>query len=251
MLKRRLTSEDAASGVVAACIRRKILAGELRRGDKLPPERDLVQQLGLSRTSVRAGLQQLAAAGIVTISHGRGTFVADGPLVLDSEQFHFLSALHGFSRAEMFEARRSLESTVAALAAERATGEDLAAIADAVTGMFASAADPLEFLRYDAAFHHAVAAASKNPVLASLVDMVSGMFFEARRRATDRMPPLTQLAEPHRSIYLAIRDRDPEAARARIVDHLIEAERLLQAELGDAPLIGPDAGPLASSDVPA
>jgi GntR family transcriptional repressor for pyruvate dehydrogenase complex len=250
MLKRPM-SEDAASGVVADYIRRKILAGELRRGDKLPPERDLVQQLRLSRTSVRAGLQQLASTGVVTISHGRGTFVADGPLVLDSEQFHFLSTLHGFSRAEMFEARRSLEGTVAELAARRATGEDIAAIADAVTGMFASANDPLEFLRYDAAFHQALAAASKNPVLASLVGMVSGTFFEGRRRAPGRMPPVAELAEPHRKIYLAVRSRDAEAARRRMIDHLIEAEQILQAELGDAPLIRPDEAPQRRSDVPA
>lgn len=234
-----MVAASAATALVADHVRQMILRGDLRRGQKLPPERDLVQTLGLSRTSVRAGLQLLANKGVLVIRHGLGTFVADGPLVLDSEQFHFLSALHGFSRADMFEARRSLESTVAGLAAERVTGEDLAAISDAVTGMFVSVGDPLEFLGYDLAFHRAVAAASKNPILASLVEMVSGMFFEVRKKDTGRSDrDLQAVAEVHWSIYQAIRDRDPAAAARRMMEHLISAERLQKAETGSLLAVG-------------
>jgi GntR family transcriptional repressor for pyruvate dehydrogenase complex len=228
-----MVTASAATALVADHVRQMILRGELTRGQKLPPERDMVQTLGLSRTSVRAGLQLLASKGILVIRHGTGTFVADGPLVLDSEQFHFLSALHGFSRIDMFEARRSLESTVAGLAAQRATGDDLAAISDAVTGMFVSLNDPLEFLKYDLAFHRAVATGSKNPIMASLVDMVSGMFFEVRRHdAANRSRELQPIADIHRSIYQAIRERDAVAASSRMVEHLLEAERLQKAEFG-------------------
>jgi GntR family transcriptional repressor for pyruvate dehydrogenase complex len=222
---------SAATAMVADHVRRMILSGELQRGQKLPPEREMVQSLGLSRTSIRAGLQLLANKGILVIRHGTGTFVADGPLILDSEQFHFLSALHGFSRGDMFEARRSLESTVAGLAAERATGDNLAEISDAVTGMFVSLGDPLEFLRYDAAFHRAVAEASKNPIMASLAEMVSGMFFEVRKGTAHRGRDLQPIAEEHRLIYRAIRERDAAAASRYMVEHLLRAERLQQVEL--------------------
>lgn len=245
MTRKPMVAASAATALVADHVRQQILRGELRRGQKLPPEREMVQRLGLSRTSVRAGLQLLANKGILVIRHGTGTFVADGPLVLDSEQFHFLSALHGFSRANMFEARRSLESTVAGLAAQRATGDDLATIADAVTGMFVSLSDALEFLRYDLAFHRAVAEASKNPIMASLVEMVSGMFFEARKGTAHRGRNLKPVAERHREIYLAIRARDAAAASSGMVDHLVEAERLQQAEFGDA-LIGDDTSEFAA-----
>ncbi len=234
MMKKPMVVASAATAMVADHVRRKILSGELRRGQQLPSEREMVNSLGVSRTSVRAGLQLLASKGILVIRHGTGTFVADGPLVLDSEQFHFLSALHGFSRTDMFEARRSLESTVAGLAAERATGDDLAAISDAVTGMFVSLGDALEFLRYDAAFHRAVAEASKNPIMASLVEMVSGMFFEARKGTAHRGRDLQPVAEKHRLIYRAIRDRDATAASQRMVEHLMGAERLQEIELGGA-----------------
>ncbi len=239
-----MVAASAATALVADHVRQLILKGELRRGQKLPPEREMVQRLGLSRTSVRAGLQLLANKGILVIRHGTGTFVADGPLVLDSEQFHFLSALHGFSRTDMFEARRSLESTVAGLAAQRATGDDLAAISDAVTGMFVSLGDALEFLRYDLAFHRAVAAASKNPIMASLVEMVSGMFFEVRKGTAHRGRDLQPVAERHRLIYQAIRDRDAATASRCMVEHLVDAERLQKAEFGGA-LLGGETAELA------
>jgi GntR family transcriptional repressor for pyruvate dehydrogenase complex len=236
MTRNPVVASNAAAAVVADHVRQMILSGELRRGQKLPTEREMTQGLGLSRTSVRAGLQLLASKGILVIRHGKGTFVADGPLILDSEQFHFLSALHGYSRTDMFEARRSLESTVAGLAAQRATGDDLAAISDAVTGMFVSLSDPLEFLRYDAAFHRAVAAASRNPIMASLVEMVSGMFFEARKGTAHRGRALQPVAEKHRLIYTAIRDRDGAAASQHMVEHLVGAERLQREELsGESP----------------
>lgn len=248
MTKKSMVSASAATALVADRIRQMIVNGELRRGQKLPPERDLVRMFGLSRTSVRSGLQLLANKGVLVIKHGTGTFVVDGPLVLDSEQFHFLSALHGFSQADMFEARRSLESTVAALAAERATGDDLAAMSDAVTGMFVSLGDALAFLRQDVAFHRAVAAASKNPIMAALVEMVSGMFFEIRKRTAHLGRDLQPVAERHRQIYLAIRNRESAVAARRMVEHLLDAERLQEAERRDALLLGaPDDPALAEA----
>ena len=88
----------------------------------------------------------------------------------------------------MFEARRVLEVGVAGLAAERATGDQIAAMAEEVTGMFASVEDPQTFLMHDVRFHRAVAMASGNPILASLVEMVSSLYFEQRRRHAAARP---------------------------------------------------------------
>ncbi len=85
----------------------------------------------------------------------------------------FLAALHGFTRDEMFEARRVLEVGVAGLAAARATGDQLASISEEITGMYASMDDPQAFLVHDIRFHRAVATAAANPILASLVEMIS------------------------------------------------------------------------------
>ncbi len=227
-------SGSGATILVADHIRELLRSGELVRGQQLPPERDLARQLGVSRTSVRAGLQALAHQGILVIRRGAGTFVSDGPLVLDSEQFHFRSSLHGFSGREMFEARRVLESWVAGIAAERATPDDLIELWTAINGMVASTDNPERFLDYDLLFHRAVAEASGNPILASIVEMVSGRFFDVRRGTLSVQTDLAGLAEQHRRIYTAIRDRNSAMASQAMLDHLTDAERITTIEFREA-----------------
>jgi len=132
-----------------------------------------------------------------------------------------LSALHGFRAEHLDEARQVLEISVAGLAAERAGGEHLTAMAEQVSGMFASAEDPQGFATHDARFHRAVATAGGNPILGSIVDMVTRLFFEQSRALSDRNPEdLRSLALLHRSIYHAIRARDAERARREMAQHL-------------------------------
>src|ERR1041384_6036616 len=125
---------------VVTQLREMIHRGELRPGDRLPPERDLAKLLGVSRPTLRAGIQWLAAHGVLQSRQGAGSFVVDnnGPPALDSSPLRLMAALHGFTSAEMFEARRSLEMAMAALAAERATGDDMASMAEELAGMYAS-----------------------------------------------------------------------------------------------------------------
>jgi DNA-binding transcriptional regulator YhcF (GntR family) len=111
----------AAAEQVVNHVRGLIENGNLRSGDRLPAERELARELGVSRPSVRSGLKTLAAMGVVQIRQGAGTFITAGPPVLGSEPLSFLAALHGFTRAQMFEARLVLEVTVAGLAEVRYT----------------------------------------------------------------------------------------------------------------------------------
>ncbi|MCX6549410.1 MAG: FadR/GntR family transcriptional regulator [Acidobacteria bacterium] len=210
---------------VISHVRELIARGELRPGDRLPAERDLALQLSVSRPTIRAGLRALSAMGVIQSRHGSGTFIPDGPPTLGSEPLRFLAALHGFSREEMYEARRVLEVSSAGLAADRATAEHVAAIAEEVASLFASIDDPQEFLVHDIRFHRAVAAASGNQILASLVEMVSALYYERRRetatRATDRN--LRDAADLHRSIYQCIRSHDGERARTLMNQHLLHS----------------------------
>ena len=153
--------------------------------------------------------------------------------MLDSEPLSLLAALHGFTRTQMFEARRTLEVSIARMAAERATGEQLAPISDAVSGMFAACEDPQAFLIEDIRFHAAVGAASGNPILASVVGMISAMFYEQRRQTADRRRDLRPVAEMHWQIYQAIRDREAGRAAHLMSEHLIQAEKDQQAEEPD------------------
>jgi GntR family transcriptional repressor for pyruvate dehydrogenase complex len=145
--------------------------------------------------------------------------------VLAAEPLSFLAALHGFTGEEMYEARRILEVGAAGLAAERATPEDIATLAEEVAELFASLEAPQVFLVHDINFHRAIAAASGNPIIASLVEMVSTLYYERRRRTAERAfaRDLRDAAEAHRRIYQAVRSHDPEAARVAMNEHLIQA----------------------------
>src|SRR5712671_3615281 len=130
-------------------VRDMIRDGTLRPGDRLPPEREFAKRLGISRASLRAGIRFLAAMGVLTSRHGSGTYIANGPPVLDSEPLRMLAALHGFTYEELFEARRLLEVGLAGLAAEHAREDHLATMAEEVAEMYATLHDPQEYLIHD------------------------------------------------------------------------------------------------------
>lgn len=227
------TSRDtdvAAGGQVVEHVRRLIEAGRLRPGDRLPAERDLASQIGVSRPSVRSGLRSLQAMGVLLARQGSGTYIADGPPQLGDGPLRFLAALHGFTRDEMFEARRVLEVGGAGLSAERATHEQLAAMSEEVASMFASLDDPQKFLVHDVQFHRMVAAGSGNPVLATLIDTLATLVYEVRRLTVERATDLKESAEMHRRIYQAVKARDPEEARRQMDEHLAMARRAQAGE---------------------
>jgi len=226
---------EGSADQVVSHVRTLIERGALRPGDRLPAERDLAAQIGVSRPTVRAGLHALAAMGVVRSRHGSGTFIPNGPPSLAHEPLSFLAALHGFSRDEMYEARRVLEVGAAGLAAERATPEQLAVLADAVTSLFALMNEPQAFLAHDVDFHRALAASSGNPILAALIEQVSALYYERRRKTAERAAnrDMRAAAEAHRRIYQAIRARDVDGARRAMHDHLVEASRY-QAQEADA-----------------
>jgi GntR family transcriptional repressor for pyruvate dehydrogenase complex len=216
---------------VVEFIRSLIGNGTLRPGSRLPAERELAVQIGISRPTVRAGLRSLSAMGVVNTRHGSGTYISETPM-LDSEPLSFFAALHGFTRDEMFEARRVLEVAAAGLAAERANAEQLAAMAEEVANLFATMDDGQAFLVHDIRFHRTVAAACGNPIMAALVEMVSALFYEQRRttadQATDRN--MRDAAELHRRIYRAIRSRERDRARQLMNDHLMSASAHMAEE---------------------
>lgn len=225
--RRGTTAEEVISQ-----LREMIHRGQLRPGDRLPPERDLAKLLGVSRPTLRAGIRSLAAVGVLQSRQGAGTFVvtSDGPPSLDSAPLRLMASLHGFTPGEMFEARKSLEMAVAGLAAERATGDHLATMSEEIAGMYASLDDPEQFLVHDMRFHQTVAASSGNRILTSLMNMVATILFDVRRKTVNRARDLKESAEMHREIYRAIRERNSDAARRAMHDHLTLAQKAQEEE---------------------
>ncbi len=209
-----------------------IKRGELRPGDRLPPEREFSKQLGINRTSLRAGLRSLIAMGVLHSKHGSGTYMSTGPSSLGGEALELLGALHGFTQDEIFEARRHLEALVAGLAAERATPEQLATMAEELANTYSAVDDPQRFLLHDILFHRALAAASGNPILAMLVGMVSAIHYDRRSQTVRKAHSLKEAADMHQRIYRAIRTRNPVEARTAMHEHIVISQQQYKNEPG-------------------
>jgi GntR family transcriptional repressor for pyruvate dehydrogenase complex len=131
----------------------------------------------------------------------------------------------------MFEARLALEMSIAGLAAERATSEQMTLLAEEIAGMYASLEDPEQYLVHDMQFHQTVAAASGNRILTSLMNMVATILFDYRSKTVKRATDLKESAEQHHNIYRAMREHNPEAARQAMRDHLVETQRAQRLEV--------------------
>jgi GntR family transcriptional regulator, transcriptional repressor for pyruvate dehydrogenase complex len=222
---------NTAEGVVAQ-LRDMIHRGELSSGDRLPPERDLAKLLGVSRPTLRAGIRSLTTVGILQSRQGAGTFVAerDASPTLDSSPLRMMAALHGFTSDEMFEARLALEMSIAGLAAERATSEQITLMSEEIAGMFATLDEPEKYLVHDMQFHQTIAAASGNRILTSLMNMIATILYDYRSKTVKRAKDLKQSAEQHQNIYRAMRERDTIAARQAMHDHLVETQKAQRLE---------------------
>jgi GntR family transcriptional regulator, transcriptional repressor for pyruvate dehydrogenase complex len=225
-------------------VRSLISSGEVHPGDRLPPERELARKLKISRSSLRAGIGFLSAMGVLKSRHGAGTFVSSGPPALDSSSLSVLGALHGFLPWQMFEARLVIESNVAALAAERATDEHIAELAEEVAEMYAALTDPHEYLIHDVRFHRTIARASGNPILGALMETITANLYEYRSKTVVNAVDLKESAEMHREIYRAIRSHNPAQARVTMEQHLNLA-RIAQASEAEA-----SAAQAASAEAP-
>jgi len=221
-------SESHRTMQVVNHVRAMIEKGDLKPGDKIPPERDFAKQLNISRATLRAGIGYLAALGVMKIKHGVGTFIADGPPDFGQASLSFIGVLHGFQSWQLFEARILLETGLAALAAERGKEEHHAALAEEVAEMFSSVDNPNEYLVHDVMFHRIIAQASGNPILAAIMETVTSSMYDKRRKTVERATDLRESADMHRQIYRAIRTRSPLEARKLMEQHL----RMAQAAQG-------------------
>jgi GntR family transcriptional repressor for pyruvate dehydrogenase complex len=220
-------------------IRTMIENGALHQGDRLPPERELATRLHISRSSLRAGIGFLAAMGVLKSRHGAGTFVADGPPAFNASSLNVMAALHGFNIDQMFEARIALERSLVGMAAERATDEQLAILAEEVAEMYAALGDPQEYLIHDVRFHRTIAAASGNPILAALMETVTAALYERRRIDVAGSRDMKDSADHHREIYKAIRSGNAKGARDSMENHLQSARASQIAET--EPIVEPPA----------
>jgi DNA-binding FadR family transcriptional regulator len=207
--------------------------GEYREGERLPPERELSKRLGVSRPVVREAMIALEIAGLVEVRGGAGAFVKTSRLGADRA----LASLpdQGPSPFDLIAARRLLEGEIACSAAALVKADDLGALEDSIELMRSDIAAGRDSRPADRIFHVRLAAATRNAVLAHLVDglwaHMLAPIFDALGRHTN-LPGHDELTvADHARIVAALARHDGEAARDAMREHLSHVEKvLLQGE---------------------
>lgn len=190
----------------------------LRPGDRLPPERELAGQLGVSRASLAQALVALEILGVVNVRHGNGAVIVS--LLSDTQVVQAIQA-HASRLPDIIEARAALEVKLASLAASRRTPEDLDAIDAALDAMADDIAAGGRGIEQDEAFHAAVTAAGHSSLLAKLMREISDLIVETRVESLGQPGRPAQSLLGHRAIADAIRDGDPAAAAAAMEEHIL------------------------------
>ncbi|MFF8882705.1 FadR/GntR family transcriptional regulator [Streptomyces flaveolus] len=215
-------------------IKAMIAEGLLEPGQRLPTERELAAQSGISRSSMREAIRALTALGVLEARHGSGIYVTRleaGDLL---ETFGVVADLsRGTRTVELLEVRRVLESAATALAAARITPERLAEAERHLLAMDATD-DPEELLAHDLAFHREIVAAAGNETMAAILEGLSSRTFRDRvRRGHHDKGAFDRTRREHAAIHRALAARDPEAARAAAAAHVGAVEEWLRARLAE------------------
>ncbi|GII03737.1 FadR/GntR family transcriptional regulator [Planobispora takensis] len=211
---------------VIAQIERRIADDGLTVGDRLPGERQLAEQLQVSRASVREAMRVLETLGVISSQAGRGP---DAGAVLTSRPAGALAdllrlhvGLSSLSMREVAETRMMIEQWAVRHAAGRASPAHLERLREAI-GRMERAATPEEFVLHDAEFHLTVAELSGNRLLAATMQALRATVRTYAVRAVRRLGTTDLLMDDHRKIYEAIETGDPEAAATAIAGHLARA----------------------------
>ncbi len=214
-----------------AQIKAMIVSGDLRPGSRLPREADLAAELGVSRNSLREAVRALSLVRILDVRQGDGTYVSslEPNSLLDAMSF-LLEFHQDDSVMDILGVRRVLESEATALAAQRMSEAEITHLRTLVQPEGASVTD---LVALDLNFHAAIAAASGNTVLASLLDSLSMPTTRARiwRGVTEEGAFERTVAE-HRGICDAIAARDPRLAHARALAHVAGVMEWLERAAG-------------------
>ncbi|GAV43289.1 HTH-type transcriptional regulator LutR [Streptomyces acidiscabies] len=234
MMKQRLYEQ------VLDRLRQYVVDGGLAAGDRLPPERDLAQRLGVSRASVKQAIVVLEVQGLVEARHGGGTY-----LVRDSLDVEPVDRMVERRRRlpDVLEAREALETKLAELAAERRTEEDLDAMRAALAHMAEEIESGAPGIEGDRLFHSAVTAAAHSALLAEFMRSIAEQIAESRTESLRQPGRPSRSWAQHQAIFDAIAERNARKAATAMRTHVrtVAKVRLLDWEPAEAEADAEDA----------
>lgn len=204
-------------------------------GEKIPPERELTVALGVSRTALREAVKRLESLGVLSVRQGNGTYVnnsAEQRERVFRQEMQTLFSIGDVNIRDFVEARVLLESKAVALAAERATDEELDRLAHLQNCMEKNLDNREEFLQYDMEFHRYLLKISRNPVLLRFAWSIEDLLREQIKRSVTTHENLKDAFDAHVQIVKELRLRNPVRAEQALQNHLDKISvRLLSAVL--------------------
>jgi GntR family transcriptional regulator, transcriptional repressor for pyruvate dehydrogenase complex len=225
------------SEVVVDGIKNMITGGRLSAGSRLPVEKDLAEELGVSRGSLREGVRALVLMGVLETRQGDGTYVTSlDPATLLGPLGVLVDLQRPGNVVDLMAVRRVLEVEAAGRAALRIGDAELAEADDVLAQMEAmikqDVVDHDAVMEADVAFHRVIANASGNPTLSALIEGLASRTVRARTwRALHEEGVESQTHAEHHAILSALKARDPDAARLRMGVHLLGVEEYLSTQL--------------------
>lgn len=208
-----------------------VRSGYLSRGSRLPSEPRLAEMLQVSRASLREALKGMVFIGLLKARAGDGTYLQPSLTSMATRHLQWMLLLEEIKDLELYELREILEPAAAALAARRATRDDLDHMRAALNGMKLSMHDPESFIRHEMEFHNAITRASKNGAIESTMRMMYGALSEGRHRALPFVHNLAEHCARHEHMFELIAKHDATGARRAVIADVKYAESLLQQNL--------------------
>lgn len=201
-----------------------IVAQHLKTGDRLPGERELCEQFGVSRTVLREATKVLTQRGMLAIEPGRGTFVTAPTQENIALAIDLFSRTRGLPLSSVVEIRRALEPEIAALAAQRAESGHLARLEACIATMDSNLDNPAVYTAADQEFHSILAEATGNDLFPAITGVIVNLSQNARRRmfGVNGAPGRGQIF--HRRIVKFVAEHDSAAARQTMLDHLAQVD---------------------------
>ena len=222
-------SNAGLTGTLIGVLKNLMSDGSLALGSRLPPERQLAEQFGVHRSSLRQALNALETMGVLTQRVGDGTYLTNDAASILSAPIEFMIIVDGISFHELMEARLIVEPELAARAAERATSNDLTDLRTALDAMKATRNDHTVRAQHDLTFHETIARASANRVCQRMFTAIHKATMKSILLATSVDTNYKETLRFHEAIYKAIWRRESEEARRQMAEHLLNAKGLISS----------------------
>jgi GntR family transcriptional repressor for pyruvate dehydrogenase complex len=212
----------SASASLAEHLQNLILAGRLRFGESLPPERELMEEFGVSRATVREALRVLGAHGLIAVRRGRngGSYVCGPSGGAVSKSLDLLIQGQAIRFIDLLAAREAIEPVAAAQAAVYRTDADIKALYELTQACEQSFRDFESFTKTNVEWHLAVVKASHNHLFDAFMTSISSALFAATHRKEFDLQTRETVSKAHWQIFDAIRKGDQEAARRKMGKHI-------------------------------